>query len=519
MKYIEPQLHNPYVGETGIENLLIGELVPMAEGDFVKVYLYARFLASFDRTEDAGALAQLLSMDEARVEEAWRFWESVGAVRREAAEENGKVGYTVRFLDLRDQMFPLSVASTDAAGDVNAVAWKHRGDFAAEKGRAPETVTGVHTGEAAGGRTEPAGTHMSAGMVSAGAGGADFDRATGAGMPPEQGFAPFARSGEGKPFDEEKTPQRKANRAQGAAAAGARIEELMRSIERELGRTLSSSDLQRVLSWLRDWHMEPGAVEEAVSHCASLGKTSFAYIAKVIENWSLRGLFTAEDVRRHLAESEKRFGDYRRIMKALGFHRSPSEAEKKMMDAWFDELSLQMEKILEACAKTAAISNPNIKYVDTVLRNWVKEARDAGTDVNGKRPVSARVLNEYFDHIRTEAEEDAAKRKAEIYEKLPAVKDIDAKIAKIGTSMSMLLTTRGDRGESKKLGEEIERLNAERAILLAENNYAVDYTDIRYKCSICKDTGITDLGTRCSCVPERMREAGTWQELRKNAKN
>ena len=44
------------------------------------------------------------------------------------------------------------------------------------------------------------------------------------------------------------------------------------------------------------------------------------------------------------------------------------------MDSWFDEMGFKMDKVLEACSMTAGISNPNLKYVNSILDNWRKEA-------------------------------------------------------------------------------------------------------------------------------------------------
>lgn len=54
-------------------------------------------------------------------------------------------------------------------------------------------------------------------------------------------------------------------------------------------------------------------------------------------------------------------------------------------------------------------------------------------------------------------------------------------------------------------------LEEERAVLLTENNFTVDYTDIKYSCKKCGDTGIDENGSRCVCVKERIGEAEIWQ--------
>ena len=69
-----------------------------------------------------------------------------------------------------------------------------------------------------------------------------------------------------------------------------------------------------------------------------------------------------------------------------------------------------------------------------------------------------------------------------------------------------------DKGNARVIREQMDRLSEERAVTLTDNGYSLDYTDVQYKCQKCNDTGITDLGERCTCVPERMEEAAVWDK-------
>ena len=69
--------------------------------------------------------------------------------------------------------------------------------------------------------------------------------------------------------------------------------------------------------------------------------------------------------------------------------------------------------------------------------------------------------------------------------------------------------------EIQRLRAEADNLAAEKAFLLTDNNYRHDYMDVRYKCDLCKDTGITDTGERCQCFSQRMKEAVEWQNHQK----
>lgn len=61
----------------------------------------------------------------------------------------------------------------------------------------------------------------------------------------------------------------------------------------------------------------------------------------------------------------------------------------------------------------------------------------------------------------------------------------------------------------------IDALGEEKAFKLTENNFPMDYMEIKYKCDKCKDTGTNDMGGRCSCFNERLGEAEIWQNSSK----
>lgn len=416
MKYYRPRNKDIYLGDTPIENIFLNEFLPSAPGDFVKVYLFARLYAETGRALTDREMTGQLGLTEERILEAWEYWESMGAVRRRNMDGDGRLDYSVEFLNLKEQLYG-----------------------GASEGGEPEDLP------------EPAGVFGSDAM-----------------------------------------------------------KDLMRSLERRLGRTLSSTEMEQVIGWVEDLRLPPEVVDLAVDYCAGSGKTSFRYIGRVIENWAQKGIRTADAVAEHLEENDQRFNNYRRVMKALGFSRNPSEAEMALMDTWFGEMGYRMDKVLEACAKTAGISNPNLKYVDGVLRGWQKEAKEQKRDVNEKKPVTLAVLNRYYDYLRNKAEKEAEERRREVYRKLPEIEEIDDKIRELGTELSRALILNGAKGSGRRLNEEMERLNEDRAFILAENNYDMDYTDVKYTCTKCNDTGITDMGERCTCIETRMAEAERW---------
>lgn len=288
------------------------------------------------------------------------------------------------------------------------------------------------------------------------------------------------------------------------------LSRLLHHSAEKLGRTLSPNEMQTIISWVEELKMPPEAVESAVDYCIERGKTSIRYMEKVVMAWADRGLKTVDAIRDYMAETDEKFYRYRRVMKALGFSRNPSEEEKRLMDEWFSDLGFHMDRVLEACGKTAGISSPNIKYVNSVLRNWAKDAREEKRDVNERKPVTMAELNRYYDFLRMKAEREAEERRREIYSKIPEIRKIDEEIRHVGAELSRMLVMGEDAGKGRKLSAAMEKLDEDRAYLLVEHDYGMDYTDVHYACSKCNDTGMTDMGERCTCIEQRMVEAEAW---------
>ncbi|MEY8297431.1 MAG: DnaD domain protein [Emergencia timonensis] len=285
---------------------------------------------------------------------------------------------------------------------------------------------------------------------------------------------------------------------------------MFNEIEQIFGRGLSSTEISQILEWLGDYNATPEVVLFAIKYCTEKNKTSLKYIEKVVKEWASDGLATVDQVNERLQELDEKYYKYRRVLKALGFTRNATEAEREMMDAWFDQMGYTMERVLEACNKTAGISSPNFNYVNKVLENWRNEADSKGVDVNKTIVVTQGVLNQYYDYLREKAEKEAEQKKREIYEKIPRIKEIDEEIRKMSSQLSKALIMGSSENESKRINSVMDELAAERAVILTENNFEMDYTDIKYACEKCNDTGITDLGERCSCIKQRTEEAEIW---------
>lgn len=299
-----------------------------------------------------------------------------------------------------------------------------------------------------------------------------------------------------------------------------KLSTLYGNIEKLIGRPLGAREPVQIMQWMDDYGATPEVILKAYEYCISTHKKdAAAYVGKVVKTWALKGLLDVRAVEEYLEENERMHFLYRRVFKALGFSRNATEEERRIMDIWFNEMNLSIDKVLEACRKTSGISNPNIKYIDTVIKNVHKKEAGAVPDENGE--IAPGIVLKYYDYIREKEEAEAKTRTDEIYEKLPEIRELDKEIRKAGAEISRIMVSRRDnkKAAAAEIRSKVDGMLADKAAILTENGYPIDYMEVRHMCSICGDTGTTEDGQRCVCYKDRMDEAKKWQiPLRKKTK-
>ncbi len=104
---------------------------------------------------------------------------------------------------------------------------------------------------------------------------------------------------------------------------------------------------------------------------------------------------------------------------------------------------------------------------------------------------------------RVTAEAEARDRLVEIYTKLPELKEIDACFPRIGSEIVSLVANDMTDDERTKAVEALKKESAEleeaRAECLKSAGYPSDYTDPKYTCKKCNDTGYVGV-KMCECM-------------------
>ena len=285
------------------------------------------------------------------------------------------------------------------------------------------------------------------------------------------------------------------------------IQGMISEIEQITGRVFNSTEMRDVLSWIEDYQMPPDTIAFAFAYSKKhRRKTDIRYVGGILRQWSSDGLKDIESIEEHLGKIDRQNTMHRRVFQALGFTRNATEEEKRIMDVWFDEMDLPLETVLDACKKTSGINNPNINYVNKILTSWKKDNR-MRTGGNGEA-LSLQQINSYYEALREKAALDAEKRRNEVYEKIPRMRQIEGEISGIGPELSRLVIS--DAVDRRKIADELRRkeeeLKMEKAFLLTENGYEPDYMEVKYECPQCEDTGRLETGEVCQCAEKLTRE-------------
>ncbi len=119
-----------------------------------------------------------------------------------------------------------------------------------------------------------------------------------------------------------------------------------------------------------------------------------------------------------------------------------------------------------------------------------------------------KVKSEYeTKYLRARALAD--ERRRELHEKFPDVWQIDKTLGGTGKDIMKVITSNGGNTEQKieEIKERNQKLVERRNDILRSGGYPADYSDIKYECEKCDDSGYVD-GKMCSCMKKALVLAG-----------
>lgn len=103
-----------------------------------------------------------------------------------------------------------------------------------------------------------------------------------------------------------------------------------------------------------------------------------------------------------------------------------------------------------------------------------------------------KMIKTEYDKRRRDALDELENKKSELYRRIPRLEEIEDEINKAGFKYNKAILTGSLLPDeaAEQLSETIEKLNAERTLLLSDNGYPSDYLTPSFQCEKCSDTGI-----------------------------
>ena len=115
-------------------------------------------------------------------------------------------------------------------------------------------------------------------------------------------------------------------------------------------------------------------------------------------------------------------------------------------------------------------------------------------------------IKEEYDGKYLKARDAANLRRAQIHAELPEIAKIDRELSSVGLEiLQAAISGRSSQIDSIKKKNVV--LLEKRGEMLTSAGYPADYTEIKYECQLCSDTGAVD-NKMCSCMRRKLVEAG-----------
>jgi DNA replication protein DnaC len=108
-----------------------------------------------------------------------------------------------------------------------------------------------------------------------------------------------------------------------------------------------------------------------------------------------------------------------------------------------------------------------------------------------------------YESKRDRANYEREKRKARIRRELPDYQAVEDRANELNLQLARLALGKSNPARIQAIRSKLENLQQQKAILLTENNYPLNYLDLQYECDKCKDTGYTD-GKPCTCLKQAL---------------
>lgn len=153
-----------------------------------------------------------------------------------------------------------------------------------------------------------------------------------------------------------------------------RMKDLLDSIEKLVGRPLSSKEVHTYMSWIEDFDFSPEMITLLVEYCSSKHKLDIRYIEKVAMAWHDAGIKSIEDAMDSITKREEKWNNYRAILTFMGLKDNDiAKPQEEFLDKWLFKYNFSVDLINEACRICIKrINECSFSYMDAIINDWYK---------------------------------------------------------------------------------------------------------------------------------------------------
>lgn len=362
MRLIVPQVFDVTI----LPNVFIDQYMTLANGEFVKIYIYLLRCAGTDRCISVSSIADHFDQTEKDVLRALSYWEKTGLLKLVRNENN-------EILDVI-----LSECKNEAACQISPDmqgACTLSG-YVSEGGVSPQAVNIASINETEISlaadhevKREEGDNHLANPAVSEipAMQGTDGSLQTHMGETGNDGLNISRRiSSNDIPDKELLTPQRRKELAEDEM-----VQQLLLVYSMYLGRDLISTEISNIMYFYDTLGFSFELIDFLLEYCISNDKLHERYISAVAIDWYRNRIATVAEAKKYINRHTR---VNKEISEALGLRGYDLTAqEKEYIERWIEEYGMPLEVIKEACSRTIlSIHKPSFQYTNAILEKWHK---------------------------------------------------------------------------------------------------------------------------------------------------
>jgi DnaD/phage-associated family protein len=187
-------------------------------------------------------------------------------------------------------------------------------------------------------------------------------------------------------------------------------EKLMADIARTFFQGLMSpSWYGEIDAWFDRYGFDPEVIYALFQECARRNKLdSKAYISRVAENWSKRGIISFNDLNRYFLEHDRVSQMSRKVGKKL--KKKMTEYDDEMVARWVQQLGYDFDIIDLALRKTTKLNHPNLSFADRILQEWFEHQLSDADSIKAYEQKKAERLTRERQNKRNQDSKSSANR-------------------------------------------------------------------------------------------------------------